>query len=208
MMRLVGVAVVCVLAGRAIGATAFGMEARGPVPADVEQAARPAVVDRLMGEWHGAGTVLGRSASITMVWELAVGDAFVRLRFRNEMAAGAAEAAAVLEAHGYYRFGRGPMNNRGTWIDSRGVVLPVVITIGADALTSDWGDERSEVGRTVYRLIDARTLEVVDSVRQADGQYREFGRSQLKLASVPASHQPGRSDALTHSTSTRYIFAR
>ncbi|HUF47697.1 MAG TPA: hypothetical protein VMM93_07760 [Vicinamibacterales bacterium] len=141
------------------------------------QASRPAVVEQLMGEWRGQGTVLGRASSITMVWESAVGDAFVRLRFRNEMAAGATQAAAVLEAHGYYRFSGGPMNNRGSWIDSRGVVLPVVVTVADDALTSDWGDAQTEVGRTVYRLVAADTLEVVDSVRQADGSYRQFGRS-------------------------------
>jgi hypothetical protein len=72
------------------------------------------------------------------------------------------------------------MNGRGTWIDSRGVVLPVVVTVGGDSLTSDWGDDRTEMGRTVYRLVDAGTLEVVDAVRQPDGQYREFGRSVLK----------------------------
>jgi hypothetical protein len=141
---------------------------------------RPAVVERLIGPWAGEGVVLGRAASITMTWEPAVGNAFVRLRFRNEMAETANQPAAVLEAHGYYRFGSGPMNGRGTWIDSRGVVLPVVVTVAGDSLTSDWGDDRTEVGRTVYRLVDAGTLEVVDAVRQPDGQYREFGRSVLK----------------------------
>ena len=143
------------------------------------QSARPGPVDRLMGSWRGSGVVLGRASSITMTWEAAVGDAFVRLRFRNEMAAGAGQPATVLEAHGYYRVGGGPMNGRGTWIDSRGVVLPVAIAMSGDTLTSDWGDERTEVGRTVYRLTGPDTLEVVDAVRTPGGLYREFGRATL-----------------------------
>ena len=49
-------------------------------------------------------------------------------------------------------------------------------TVSGRALTALWGDR----GRTVYRLLETGELEVVDSVKKADGSWAEFGRSTLK----------------------------
>jgi hypothetical protein len=95
------------------------------------------------------------------------------------MAASASRPAEVFEGHGYYRVTSAPAGGSGTWIDSRGLIMPVRVTISDDSFTSDWGGEGTEAGRTVYRLTGAHALEVVDFVRGADGAYKEFGRSQL-----------------------------
>jgi hypothetical protein len=149
-------------------------------------AADPAVVSKLLGQWDGQGVVTGRASEITMTWERAVGDAFVRLRFRNAMAAASGRPAEVFEAHGYYRVAAGTAGAAtGTWVDARGYILPVQVTLAPDTFTSVWGNSTTEQGRTEYRLTGPDTLEVIDFVRTPTGEYREFGRSQLRRS------QPG-----------------
>ena len=144
-------------------------------------ASEPAVVSKLVGQWHGQGVVTGRASEITMTWERVIGEAFVRLRFRNAMAAVGGRPAEVFEAHGYYRVTAGATEAAtGTWLDGRGYILPVQVTLSPDTFTSQWGNATTEQGRTVYRLTGPDTLEVVDLVRTAAGEYREFGRSQLR----------------------------
>jgi hypothetical protein len=142
----------------------------------------PPVVNALIGDWRGTGTVTGRAADITMQWSLDLGGAFVHLRFRNVMAADADRPAQLFEGRGYYRIagGAAATAGTGTWIDSRGVIFPVAVTISADGVQSDWGSETTERGRTVYRVTPQGALEVTDFVRAADGTYREFGRSELR----------------------------
>lgn len=143
------------------------------------QTAWPDLAARIVGEWAGQGVVTGRASEVSMSWSRDVGDAFLHLRFRNSMAAGGTRPAELFEARGYYRFA-GTTTGTGTWVDSRGVIFPLVVTVDHDAMVVDWGGDTTERGRTRYQLKDATTLEVVDSVRSADGQYREFGRMTLK----------------------------
>lgn len=75
--------------------------------------------------------------------------------------------------------GAGTSTGIGTWIDSRGVILPLSVTVTSDSLTTEWGQELTERGRTVYRLSAPDTLDVLDFVRGPEGQFREFGRSTL-----------------------------
>ena len=137
------------------------------------------VIAALVGEWSGSGTVTGRASSVTMIWSREPGASFLHLRFRNVMAASSARPAEVFEARGYYGVRPGAPA-AGTWIDSRGVIFPVTFTATADTLTSDWGSEGTERGRTTYRVREAGILEVTDFVRSADGQYKEFGRVVLE----------------------------
>lgn len=159
------------------------LAAPGPARADQSASTRPAVVAALLGEWHGSGVVNTRDSSITMTWDVAVTDAFVRLRFRNDMAPTDTQPAFVFEGHGYYRVsGTG---GTGTWMDTRGYILPVRVTLTDDAFVSEWGDESSpERGRTTYRLTGADAVEIIDEVRAADGTYRVFGRSSYRRAGL------------------------
>jgi hypothetical protein len=140
----------------------------------------PPLSARLVGTWRGSGVVTGRASEITMTWERTVGDAFLHLRFRNAMAASSTRPAEVFEGHGYYRVAADGTSCTGTWIDSRGLILPVACTVATDTFTSDWGGPGTEAGRTRYQIAAAGTLEVTDFVRLPDGQYREFGRSTLR----------------------------
>jgi hypothetical protein len=128
----------------------------------------------LLGDWRGTGVVSGQASSVTMTWTHEPGPRVLHLRFRNDLAGG--RGAQTFEGRGYYRLGPEPGVGAGIWIDSRGLFLPVATSITADSLTSEWGSETTERGRTVYRFVDADTLEVVDWVRTPNGDLREFGR--------------------------------
>ncbi len=43
-----------------------------------------------------------------------------------------------------------------------------------------WGSPEKEEGKSTYRLLDEGTMEVVDSVKQKDGTWKEFGRVVVK----------------------------
>jgi hypothetical protein len=157
-----------------------------PASAGDGQATSPDLGSRLVGTWRGEGMVTGRASRIVMTWERIMNGAFLHLSFRNEMAASASRPAEVFEGRGYYRFAAatttapaGQRGGTGTWIDSRGLILPLMFATTADALTSDWGTEGTERGRTTYRFTGPDALEVIDLVRTADVTYREFGRSVL-----------------------------
>ncbi len=82
------------------------------------------------------------------------------------------------QAHAYYRAGDDGAIT-GTWLDSRGVTLPLTGTAGEASMDIEWGSEATERGRSRYR-ITGDTLEVVDEVLLPDGQWRVFGRSTLR----------------------------
>jgi hypothetical protein len=82
------------------------------------------------------------------------------------------------QAHAYYRAGEDGAIT-GTWLDSRGVTLPLAGKADEASLHIEWGSETTERGRTAYRL-EGDTLEVVDEVLLKDGEWREFGRSVLR----------------------------
>ncbi len=139
----------------------------------------PIVLTRLIGDWQGNGTVTGRASAVTMTWSTDLEGTFVHLRFRNAMAPGAGRPAEAFEGRGYYRVTGTGGTGVGTWIDSRGVILPLSVAVTPDSLTTEWGQESTERGRTVYRLSAADTVEILDFVRGPDGQFREFGRTTL-----------------------------
>jgi hypothetical protein len=68
---------------------------------------------------------------------------------------------------------------KGVWVDNRGDILPLRATLASGVLTAHWGSEESELGRSQYRLLDDGTLEAVDSVMDAAGEWRNFGHAIL-----------------------------
>ena len=109
-----------------------------------------------------------------MRWESVLDGKFRRLTFRNEMTAPDG-TRSVFEGHAYY-WASAKGTYRGTWFDSRGAVFPIQGKADQDVLESQWGTPQTEMGRTVYRLVDGKTLEVIDSVRGPGGAWEEFGR--------------------------------
>jgi hypothetical protein len=137
------------------------------------------VFDRLVGEWHGEGVLLGRTAEFAMSW--AHRDGLAILTFANALADSAGEVTPVLEAAAIYRSAyRTP---EGVWLDSRGVRVEIRWQATDSTLMADWSAPDEE-GRTTYRVLADDAVEVTDEVRTAEG-WRTFGTARYRRASVP-----------------------
>jgi hypothetical protein len=133
---------------------------------------------RLQGDWEGEGKAFGGAARLRIKWEWVLDNKFFRLSLKSEMS-GADGAKRMFEGQAYYRAGA---NDRydAHWFDSRGVTFPIKAQLDGNMLVAWWGTPETEEGKSTYQLIDETTLEVVDSVKQKDGTFREFGRARLK----------------------------
>jgi hypothetical protein len=127
-------------------------------------------LNRLAGQWSGAGTVLNQPSKISISWSWELGGQFMRLTFRNEM------PKSTFEGHAYYR-STGAGQYRGMWFDNSGMSRPLDARQDGDALIAKWGTPDAEQGETTYRLTSDSRMEIVDRVRSKDGTWREFGRS-------------------------------
>lgn len=133
---------------------------------------------RLQGEWEGEGKAFGGAARLRIKWEWVLNNKFLRLTLRNEISA-ADGAKQIFEGQAYYR-SNGVDKYAANWFDSRGISFPIKALLDGNTLIASWGSPETEEGKSTYQLIDQSTLEVVDSVRQKDGTFREFGRVTLK----------------------------
>lgn len=131
------------------------------------------IFKRLNGSWKGEGKAMGMPATLQMSWDWVLGEKFLRLSLKNEMK-GANGQVRLFEGHAYYQTSEEKCE--GTWFDSRGISFPIKCTVEGQSLTAVWGSPETEQGKSVYRFMADGSLEVVDSVKQKDGNWREFGR--------------------------------
>ncbi|MEM9326356.1 MAG: hypothetical protein AAGA85_11890 [Bacteroidota bacterium] len=123
--------------------------------------------------WTGQGTLLGSPASFHMKWDRVLQDQFYQLEFKHERST--EEGTITFEAMGFYRL-IDEASFEGTWLDSRGVSLPLKGAIGADQLTVYWGTDETERGQTVYTLQADGAMVVEDHV-QKEGKTIPFGKA-------------------------------
>ncbi|HKE45908.1 MAG TPA: hypothetical protein VKB41_15355 [Steroidobacteraceae bacterium] len=145
----------------------------------VLDAAEPAPtlpLDRWIGTWQGSGTNSGVAADLTLRFERALGERFVKVSLLNQI--GPVETREKFEGLAlYWPAGGGQI--RGSWFDSQGTVYALDVQVFGATLLAIWHDEQPR-GRSSYRLVQPGVLEVIDSVRAPDGSWREFARYQLK----------------------------
>ena len=134
-------------------------------------------LSRLEGSWQGDGKAFGMAANMQLKWEWVLNKKFLRLSLKNEMSTPNGQKQ-VFEGQAYYQ-ATGADKYEAQWFDSRGVTFPIKAHLEGDALIAMWGSPDKEEGKSVYRLVDASTLEVIDNVKQKDGTWREFGRATL-----------------------------
>lgn len=139
---------------------------------------RDGIVEKLVGDWKGEGKAFGMSSKVEMKWERVLSNKFVRLQYKTEMQSAKGEAE-VFEGVGFYKF-LGNDKYQGTWFDSTGDRHPIDAIFADGALTSNWGTPETKLGRTIYHLIGLDQLEVIDSIRQKDGAWKEFSRATLR----------------------------
>ena len=140
-------------------------------------AGESAALKRFEGTWVGDGKFMGNVARLELKYEWVLSGKFLRLSMKNESKTPSGEGQ-VFEGHAYY----GAQSDgalSGTWFDSRGVSFAVKGSFEGDALTILWGNGQ-EQGKSLYRLVDAGTLEVTDSVQLKDGTFRQFASAIVK----------------------------
>jgi hypothetical protein len=129
---------------------------------------------RLQGSWAGEGKSFGLDARLRMEWEWVLDQRFLRLNLVNEMQSKQGTIQRF-SGHAYYQ-PKGAGQYAATWFDSRGVTFPVSAQLEGESLIASWGSATTEQGRSVYRLVAPNRIEVIDSVKQKDGTWREFAR--------------------------------
>ena len=132
------------------------------------------IFEKLSGNWKGTGVVSGMESEIEMKWEKVLAGKFYRLNFKNNMKG--KNGNVVFEGTAFYQF-KTTAETFGNWFDSFGLIRPIKAVIETDKLSADWGNKETEEGKTIYHLLEANKLEVIDSVKTKDGTWREFGRS-------------------------------
>lgn len=142
--------------------------------------AQDALFEQFLGSWSGNGQLFGAEARFEMTWERVLEDKFVRLTFRNSFKdSGGRERS--LKAQAFYK-ATSEGRFRGTWFDSRTMILPLNSTFEGSVLTTLWGAPESEEGRTVYRLHADDRIEVDDYIRK-DRKWQRFGHAVYHRAS-------------------------
>lgn len=132
--------------------------------------------DNLIGTWTGSGKLFGQDATFSMKWEKALGGKFIRLNFQNNFTQNGRKS--TMDAEAMYK----PLSDssfEGTWFDSRGVVFPLKANFSNNTLTTEWGNEATEKGKTVYLIKSNSEIEVTDFVLR-NGQLQQFGKTLYK----------------------------
>lgn len=150
---------------RVLKGLAAAMVLFGTAPAVAQEQALP----WLSGRWQGPGTMFGNPSEAVL--EVSPTTTGFDLHYR----AGRFEGRAAYRPLGGGRW-------RASWSDNRGVSFPIAAVADARTLTADWGSAETERGRTVYRLLEDGSLELVDTVAAQGGETREFARHRLVRA--------------------------
>ena len=125
----------------------------------------------LQGRWRGPGATMGNADEAVLEVRSALGGTFTEFSYR----------AGRFEGRAFYRrveAGRWTA----IWFDNRGVSFGIEASADGQSLTSDWGSDETERGRTVYSLAADGRLSVYDMVRGRDGSWRAFARHVLTRA--------------------------
>ena len=132
----------------------------------------PREFDQLIGDWEGKGELFGVEATFSMTWTWLFGRQFLRLNFQNSIPMSDGQER-VLRGRGFYKYMEDG-SVEGTWLDSRGMMLPLRGGIEEGRLDVKWGTPKTEVGRTVYRILDNDHVHAVDFVLK-EGEWEQFG---------------------------------
>lgn len=126
------------------------------------------VSNSILGHWEGKGTLMGNAATFHMQWSTSLNNQFMQLKFSNSFT-DKQGIMRTLASRAYYNF----KTQKGVWVDSRGVILPLKLEFTSHTLTVLWGDTQTEQGKTIYK-VEKGTIKVEDHVLN-EGNYFLFG---------------------------------
>lgn len=127
------------------------------------------------GHWNSASESFGMPSVVTMTWDQALHNRFARITYRIDMK-NEKGRIVTFEGTAFYKQQKDG-SYAGAWFDSNGEIHPIAATLDSNTLTSIWGTKETKLGKTIYRLIDEHTVEIVDWILKKDGTWKEFNRS-------------------------------
>lgn len=134
-------------------------------------------IEKLKGSWQAKGTSFGMPADIDMTWASALGGRYAQIQYKIVMH-GKEGKDQLFEGTAYYK-PAGENKYLATWFDSGGDMHPITATNDDTTLTSLWGTPETKMGKTVYKLLDEKSVEVTDFIQKKDGTWQQFGKNTL-----------------------------
>ena len=122
--------------------------------------------------WYGTGVLMGKEATFTMDWQNVLGNKFMKLEFENNRKS-AEGTPIVFRATAFYKIVNDSMVV-GNWFDNRGLTFPLNGSLKENEMTILWGNEETEMGKTIYRYTTDAIITVEDFILN-NGQYAKFG---------------------------------
>ncbi len=136
------------------------------------------LLTQFIGEWSPSGEAFGAPAQSKMIWAPALGEKFLQIDYRIDMAR--ASGPAVFSGVAYYQLGEGE-TLKAFWADNSGDLHPILATREGEALISHWGVEGGKQGRTRYELLAPDQMQVTDWINTPEG-WRQFNHNSFARA--------------------------
>jgi hypothetical protein len=134
-------------------------------------------LEKLKGTYQAAGTSFNMPADIEMTWASTLGGRYSQLQYKILMHRKDGKDQ-LFEGTAFYK-PSGENTFKATWFDSNGSMHPITATNDENTLTSLWGTPETEMGKTTYKVVDDKTVEVTDFVLKKDGSWQLFNKSLL-----------------------------
>jgi hypothetical protein len=132
---------------------------------------------KLEGTWYAKGTSFGLPSDVDMVWVTVLGGKYTQLQYKITMH-GKDGKDQLFEGTAYYK-PTSVNEYKANWFDSGGDMHPISATHDDTTLTSTWGTTETKMGKTTYKLLDEKTIEVTDFIQKKDGSWQQFGKNTL-----------------------------
>jgi hypothetical protein len=145
--------------------------------ADVGLAQTESFLEKLKGTWQAKGTAFGMPADVEMIWSTALGGRYAQIQYKILMYAKDGKEQQF-EGTAYYK-PSGDSQFKATWFDSGGDMHPITASNDETTLTSLWGTPETKMGKTIYRLLDDKSVEITDFIQKKDGSWQQFGKNTL-----------------------------
>lgn len=134
-------------------------------------------LSKLAGNWSASGKAFNMPAEISMSWKKCLGDKFHHLSYRMDMKAPDG-STQTFEGTAYYKVATG-MELVATWFDSGGEMHPIKATVEGESLIAIWGTPETKLGKTIYRFIDYKTVEITDFIQNKKGEWKQFNKNEV-----------------------------
>lgn len=123
--------------------------------------------------WTGNGLLMGEEATFTMDWQRVLDNKFIKLEFQNKRKSGTNEDI-IFRATALYKI----VNDTivvGNWFDNRGMTFPLKGSLKEDELIILWGNDETEIGKTIYHYSNESNTITVEDFIMNNGIYSKFG---------------------------------